>query len=102
MIIFRPLKGTLPPYWKPDIHYQVEFWPDDIDTSRPYGIAYVSDFGVDAYLDYVFVCDDLRRQGVATALLEAINQRWPGIIHTDPISPEGEALCDRFHTRTSE
>lgn len=102
MIIFRPLNDNIPPYWLSRVHWQVEFWPDNIDTSRPEGIAWVSDFGADVYLDYVLVCDDMRRQGIATALLEAINQRWPGIIHTDPISPEGEGLCDKWDTRKSE
>lgn len=102
MITFRPLNANIPPCWLSRIHWQVEFWPDDVDTSRPYGIAYVSDFGADVYLDYVLVCDDMRRRGVATALLEAIEARWPDIIHTDTISPEGAALCAKFYSKKSE
>lgn len=93
MIIFRPMNGDLPPYWEMNIHWQVEFWPDDCDTCRPWGLAWVSDYGDSGtFLSYILVCDDCRRQGVATALAKAIKERWPKVIATDAISPSGEAF----------
>ena len=97
MIIFRPLGHPVPPYWEPDLHWQVEFWPDDADVTRPYGVAWVSAYDgtvIAPYLDYLIVCDDCRRQGVAKALIAACRERWPGIRLTDAISPEGEALLE--------
>lgn len=97
MILFRQFTDPIPPHWKPGVHWLVEYWLDDADTSAPCGIAYVSVFGSDAYLDYVITFDGFRGEGVATALCEAILQRWPNCIFTDPISPAGEALCRKFN-----
>lgn len=95
MIIFRPINDNLPPCWEPGIHWQVEFWPDNVDASRPYGLAYVTDYGPSGvFLDYILVGDDVRRRGIATDLAKAIEERWPDVILTDAISPEGEAFLE--------
>lgn len=102
MILFRHMGDNVPPYFKPGIHWQVEFW-DEVECSRPYGVAWVTifdpppvdyrgDFVVNPVIDYILVCDDSRRKGVATALAQACRQRWPAIELTGAISPEGEAF----------
>ena len=92
MILFRPVCDPLPPDWSPGLHWQVEYHDDASDCSRPLGIAWVTAAeGLD-YLDYVLVCDDCRRRGIATALIAACRERWPGIRLTDSISEAGESL----------
>ena len=99
MITFRLLNEPLPLGWETDTHWQVEFWPDEMDSSRPDGLAWVTDCGeMGIYLDYILVCDDCRRQGVATALVKAIKERWPQIVLTEAISPEGEAFLAKIES----
>lgn len=76
----------------------------DADTFEsctvPCAVAWVRDFGVcqfppfPAILDFVMVPDHLRRKGHATTLIRACEARWPGLVLTDAIGPEGEGLLE--------
>jgi len=96
MILFRQLNDPIPPDWIPGLHWQVEYHDDACDCSYPLGIAWVSaplpsDYG-NANVDYVQVADHERRKGIATALIAACRERWPGLWLTDAISEAGEGL----------
>lgn len=99
MIIFRQTKGDIPNDWLADVHWQVEYYSDTHEASHPLGVAYVSYFRgvsedavVDSVLDFIIVDDRYRRQGIATALIDACCSRWPEIILTSGVTDAGEAL----------
>lgn len=103
MIAFRAMNDDIPCYWEPDIHWQVEWYPDDVEAGAPYGLAWVSASAGDggfAYLDFVLVRDDHRRQGVATDLVRACRERWPGL-KMDAVSDAGEAFLASLEGRKS-
>lgn len=74
-----------------------EYWPpEEKDTGAPWGVCWVADYpaSVGVVLWYVLVADPRRRQGIATALVAAARERWPGIFVTEGVTPAGEALFD--------
>ncbi len=103
MIIFRRLDDNLPRDWMPGLHWQVEYHADNSDCSRPWGIAWVTAFEPGAafppVLDYVIVCDDCRRHGIATEIVRACRKKWPRLVLTDAISQAGEAFLASVEKR---
>lgn len=94
MIAFRAMNDGIPWYWEPGIHWQVEWYPDDVEAGAPLGLAWVSEYSNGfVYLDFVLVRDDYRRQGIATDLVGACRERWPGL-EMDAVSDSGEAFLD--------
>lgn len=71
-----------------------EYWPDTDDTGAPWGVCWVAEYPepTGAVLWMVLVEDRFRRQGIATALIVAACERWPGIFITEGVTPAGEAL----------
>lgn len=96
MITFRAMNDGIPHYWEPNLHWQIEYYPDDTEAGAPLGLAWVSDYtagGSFAYLDFVLVRDDFRRQGIGTELVRACLERWPGL-WMEAVSECGEAFLD--------
>lgn len=98
-IIFRQIINPRPGDWTPAMHWYVEFHSDTHDMAYPLGIAFVSAHsqmkacvGHSASLDFIYVCDQERRQGVATKLIAAVRARWPDIYLGEAISEAGEGL----------
>lgn len=101
MIIFRNLGDLLPPGRTPNIHWQVEYYPDDPqdDTAYPWGLAWVGLYPerfTGPTLLYVLVVDDYRRQGIAMRLIRACRERWPGLFLTEGVTEAGEALLAKL------
>lgn len=71
-----------------------EFWPDDDDTGSPWGVCWVGEYPGFAVLLYALVADPYRRRGIATAIVTAARERWPGLQVTEGVTPAGEALYD--------
>src|SRR5262245_57299155 len=75
---FRRLDAPIPDDWLPGVHWLVEAYPTDHDSSHPVGQCWVSDPSIrrpadwkgEDYpptVDFILVEDRYRRQGVATA-----------------------------------
>lgn len=62
--------------------------------TSPYAVAWITDARpvLGMSLDYVLVPDECRRRGFGAQLVRACLERWPDLIPTNPIGPEGEAL----------
>jgi GNAT superfamily N-acetyltransferase len=96
MITFRSMNAGIPQYWDTNLHWQIEYYPDETEAGAPLGLAWVSDCtagGSFASLDYVLVRDDFRRQGIGTELVRACRERWPDL-RMDAVSECGEAFLD--------
>ena len=91
MILFRDTNDPRPPWLEP-IHWQVEYWDDEAQQGQPNGIAFVTAGEAFQCVDYILVCDECRRQGIATKLVKACEERWPNIMLTDAISEMGESF----------
>lgn len=98
-ITFRRIDDNMPSDWSPGCHWYVEAWPTKFDCAAPYGTAYVFVCGDFIVLEYLLVRDDCRRSGVATALVSACKERWPGCGLTDAVSDSGEALIRSLPSR---
>lgn len=105
-IVFRQIHEPLPQTWAPGVHWQVEAYPTDFAFGHPIGICWVSDVSIrrppdwegddfPAMVDFILVADEERRQGVATALIEACKNRWPDLNLGDAISEAGEGLLEK-------
>lgn len=54
----------------------------------------------DGEVDFIWVTDNLRRQGYASALLDACDAEWEGCLYVDnPISEAAEAMIAAFERR---
>ena len=90
-ILFRQIKTPLPPDWEPGAHWYVEYHAGP-HTPFPIGMAFVTAFPQFAVVDFIYVVDQFRRNGVGTALVKACEERWPGIHVHDRVSHEGRAF----------
>lgn len=99
MIVRRQLGNPVHPDWEPDMHWQFEFYRDDVSPSHPHGLAWVTAVpdGSFVYVDYILVTDSERRQGIATALLNEILAVWPNA-HYNGATDAGEAFCRKFES----
>jgi hypothetical protein len=79
MILFRKVDEPLPAGWEPGAHWFVEYYPDDPLSPYPEGIAFVCAFPRFAIIDYTFVVDHKRGNGIWHKIVEACRERWPGI-----------------------
>lgn len=103
LIVFRHLGDQVGPDCKPGWWWVVEAYDD---RPFPVGQAWVmvvpqdlparAKYVTTPQIYYVLVSDDSRRKGVATRLVLAIRERWPGGELTPPISKAGQALCDKL------
>lgn len=87
--------------------------PDPIDGATYWQVAHYDNFpfptglawvtvgatGNRAIVDYVLVDDERRHQGVASALIAACNERWPGLYLNIAVNPAGVALTNKFQSR---
>ena len=104
-IVFRSVGNGCGPACAPELYdyWYVEAY--DFERSWPIGIAFVADGTKSSSapeatpllcfrLDYLFVIDEYRRQGVGTALLEAVKKRWPNM-YLDAATEKGERFLQR-------
>lgn len=90
--VYREIEWALPENWEPNVHWFVEAYDARIDGSFPVGIAFCSIFPDEKEItvDFIFVVDHYRRQGVGRALIDAILRRWPNAKFTEnPITELG-------------
>ena len=99
MIIFRRIQKPVPTDWLPGAHWYVEYYCDDWANGYPSGMAFVTAIKSFVFLDFIFVADHERRKGIATELLHACRQKWPGIDYGDGISKSGAALLKSVQSR---
>lgn len=94
-VLFRRLDAPVASWSKPGIRWAVEYWRKEM--AYPIAQAWVvMDYG--PYIDWLFVMDEYRRQGIGTALLEAITARWPDV-EFDSFTELGELFLDRYEAR---
>lgn len=87
-IIFRQINEDLPEGWVPGAHWYVEYH-DDKTWVAPKGVLYVFVSGDHVIAEYVYVVESERRKGIATALLNAAQERWPGLGWTEAETESG-------------
>lgn len=102
VIIFRRIMRDSPPHWRPKAHWYVEFHDVAADRGFPSGIAFISVFFGCAYLNYIFVVDQERRRGCATALLEACLKKWPSLALGEGVSRAGRRLLRKVNAQLPE
>ena len=93
--IFRQVDGA--PLRMDGVPWQAELWERGCERSYPLAMAWLSDYRGSlvmnsVVLDFILVPDLERRRGYATRLITECEKRWPSLVLTDPISPEGTAL----------
>lgn len=73
-------------------------WYRDEDVPRPVCevVLFVHPMGI--FVEWVHVCEQYRRQGIATEVLEAITQRW-GPLDMTGATPVGEKFVETFTLR---
>ena len=92
MIVYRQIQEPLPPGWLPGGHWFIEYYAEDCESGHPMGVAFVTAKNRLAFLDFIFVTDQRRRQGIGTELLLACRRRWPRIECGKGISAAGAGL----------
>jgi GNAT superfamily N-acetyltransferase len=103
-ILFRQMDNPVPDKWVAGLRWQIEAHLDGGERPHPIGLAWVSDPAPlppgsgcrerarPAWLDFILVLEGYRRHGVATALVRACRERWPGLWLTPGITEDGWAL----------
>lgn len=102
-VLFRQLNEPVPDNWVAGLRYQVEAHSLDFDLPFPIGLAWVMvpppGGPLPPGVEFVIVLDQFRRLGVATALIEAIENQWPNVWLTDAISDAGAGLIAALEGR---
>jgi GNAT superfamily N-acetyltransferase len=94
-IIFHNLGPDVPEPVDDSQYWQVAYYDN---LPFPTGLAWVTvdETGKQATVEHIIVNDERRRQGIATALVEACQKRWPGVYLDIATNPAGLALIRRF------
>ncbi len=87
-IIFRQINEGLPEGWIAGAHWYIEYH-DDTTWVAPKGVLYVFVSGDRAIAEYMYVVESERRKGIGTALLNAAQERWPGLGWTEAETETG-------------
>ena len=90
-ILFRRLDAPVASWCHPSVRWAVEYWRPKMVF--PVAQAWVSLDPYGAYIDWLYVMEGWRRQGVGMALFQAIRQRWPDVEY-DAVTEAGEALLN--------
>ena len=90
-IVFRQINDNLPEGWIPGAHWYVEYH-DDTTWVAPKGILFVFVGPSHVIAEYVYVVDTERNRGIATALLNAAQKRWPQLGWTEAEDGAGTAF----------
>lgn len=86
--LFRRLDAPVASWSKPGSRWAVEYWLNGM--AYPVAQAWVvMDYG--PYIDRLYVMEGHRRQGVGTALLTAITERWLDV-EFDAFTESGESF----------
>ena len=84
--IFHQLT-TGPSWWTEDeIHWLVEYW-DPAWPNSSLGSAYIVVRSRYVLLQYIYVQEEERRQGIASAMVRGAYQRWPALKMTGVTEP---------------
>jgi len=92
-ILFQCLRDPVASWSPPGIRWAVEYWLKDM--AYPVGQAWVHVSPYGPFLDWLHVMDGHRRAGIGSALLSAIEQRWPDVI-CDPATELGELFLAKY------
>lgn len=108
VILFRQIMGNKPCNWMDGMHWYVEYHAAHLDMPFPLGVAYVTvppeqhrDITGGPFIDFILVADQWRREGIASALVEACRRRWPDLWLTDAISESGAAFLRSMNCSAS-
>ena len=91
-VIIRSMDDPPTPYY--GNLWQVEAWSTH-DLWAPVGLAWVGEYRERAQVQFLFTMPGHRRRGVASAMLAAIEARWPaGPVCMKPHTKAGRALVE--------
>lgn len=68
-------------------------WFHSEDVAKPTCIVTISEFN---FVEWIHVDEQFRRKGIATEVLQAIENEIGKLI-LDPVTKEGEEFCKSFH-----
>lgn len=77
-------------------HWCLELWPNG--RAAPAATLWLFEAPSFIYADYLYVEESFRRQGYATALLNAALARWPSLVY-DSASDAGDLFLQSFKTQ---
>ena len=100
-IIFRQIDDGLPEGWIAGAHWYVEYH-DDQTWVAPKGILFVFVAQNHVIAEYIYVVDTERRKGIATALLNAAQERWPELGWIEAETQEGTRFLSSLGILPSE
>jgi hypothetical protein len=87
----------------PDPDENLQYWQAAYYGNLPFptGVAWVTvgTSGARAIVEQILVDDERRREGIASALVAACQQRWPGLYLNIGTNPGGQALIRKFQPR---
>lgn len=97
-IIFHNLGKDVPDPADDCSYWQVGYYDN---LPFPTGVAWVTVGASNsrAIVEQIIVDDERRRQGIASALVVACQERWPGLYLDIAVNPAGLALTHKFQPR---
>jgi len=97
-ILIRRLDDPPTPY---SDMWQADAWGGMHDLWAPVGLAWIGECEGRAQIQFIFTMPGHRRQGVATAILDAVQERWPdGPVSIKPHTKAGRALKEAHQCLT--
>jgi len=107
LVVFRQLNAPVPSCWRPGLRWQAEAHSRWDERYHAIGMCWVCDpesvkspgersVGYGPSVDYLFVLDGWRRNGIAAALIDACRKRWPDLSLGAGATDEGEAFLNAY------
>jgi GNAT superfamily N-acetyltransferase len=91
-IFFRQVEE---PYPKGFNFWHVEYYPE-ITPLFPVGLVVVCTYGGAAQLNFIFVADQWRQQGIGQKMVTACLERWPMLMRTQAMDEIADRLFKKF------
>lgn len=92
-ILFRELNDPVASWSVPGCRWVVEYWGRE--ACHPCGQAWVFVTDCLVYVDWLEVMPRFQRKGIATALMDAIQARWPEVSY-DGATDAGRAFVEAY------
>jgi GNAT superfamily N-acetyltransferase len=107
LVIFRQLHAPVPWCWRPGLRWQAEAHVRSDERYHALGVCWMCDpesvkapgkcrVGYGPSVDYLFVLDGWRRNGIATGFINACRKRWPGLKLGSGATDEGVAFLNAY------